>query len=454
MRRVTTALISALTLVVLAPAASANEYTDVIDAFDFEYGDPFDLNLRVGYERLYKQGKIRREDYDGVPHEWDYYAYRSVAEYKQISHILNLDLDIGLYRDLALKVRVPVILNDSRELTATDSFLSNGGWDGGRELFSLPFKSPERSGLDYIAVGLWWGILDQGRDDTKPNWTVYAEGRFAVGDQLEAACASRGGSDCRDIDYPTEGPNGEAYTGPLAGQPYNTKGGISRGVNELAFGIRMSRRYDWIDPYYGFGALIGWPKEGTAFKITDNAAGQINDMPPVVGNMDFGLEFIPWEVPEMHRKLSIGLGGTAKYHSEGREYTPLFDALGTSEYFLAARDFVDYNGNGQKDAGEGDAVPYWSGMTDVENYASFSGRLFVMVQPAKYVKIKLGTMLGHETEHFITKTDQCPADQLGADGTCVIYNYGHRPELDRPGNRFRVERTFMWSFFADLVAQF
>ena len=68
--------------------------------------------------------------------------------------------------------------------------------------------------------------------------------------------------------------------------------------------------------------------------------------------MDVGFEIIPWEQKSKHRRLVIGLGGGATYNSEGREYTPLYDALGTSDYFLDSSYFVDFNGNGQSDGGD------------------------------------------------------------------------------------------------------
>jgi hypothetical protein len=94
-------------------------------------------------------------------------------------------------------------------------------------------------------------------------------------------------------------------------------------------------------------------------------------------------------------------------------------------------------------------------MTDVENYATIFGKVFIAVEPAKYVKFRVGSNFSHETEHFITKTDQCPSDQVLSDGSgCAVYNWGHRPELDNPGNRFRAEKTFIWDFFIDATAQF
>jgi len=429
--------------------ASAGEFTDVIDAADQRYnGDPFDLTLRVGYERFYKQGDIRRESFRTTPHDWDYYGYVNVAEYKQVTHILNMELDIGLFHDISLKARLPLILKDQRELNGKSSFRWQDDFNGDGSpdaLFSTDFTSPDRSGIDYLAVGLWWGILDQGRDDTKPNWTVYVEGRFSVGEEMSAACKKS------DVDC-TDGWNSEGNA-TTAG----TDGGISRGVHEIAGGFRLSRRYGIAEPYFGLEALVGFSKGGANFFIDRNSVGQLNTRPPAVGTLDVGLEFIPWEVPDKGRKLVIGVGTGGKYHSEGREFTPLFDALGTSSYFNE-QPYVDFDGDGENDHGEEDAAVEgnsWTGMTDVENYATIFGKVFIALEPAKYVKFRVGSNFSHETEHFITKTDQCPSDQVLSDGSgCAVYNWGHRPELDKPGNRFRAEKTFIWDFFIDATAQF
>jgi hypothetical protein len=429
--------------------ATAGEFTDVIDAADQRYnGDPFDLTLRVGYERVFKKGDIRRESFNTIPHEWDYYGYVNVGEYKQTTHILNMELDIGLFHDISLKTRLPLVLSDTRELTRKSGFEWPDDFNGdgtGDALFSLPFKSPDRSGIDYIAVGLWWGILDQGRDDTKPNWTVFVEGRFSVGDEMVAACKSSGDQCSEGYDNA-----GNAVTAP-------SKGGISRGVHEIAGGLRLSRRYSIVEPYFGIEALIGFSKGGTNFFIHNNSIGQLNTRPPAVGTIDIGLEFIPWEVPDKGRKLVIGVGTGGKYHSEGRDFTPLFDALGTSAYFLG-QPYGDFNGDGINNGGEEEAATQgnaWTGMTDVENYATIFGKVFIAIEPAKYVKFRVGSNFAHETEHFITKTDQCPSDQVLSDGSgCAVYNWGHRPELDKPGNRFRSEKTFIWDFFVDATAQF
>ena len=241
------------------------------------------------------------------------------------------------------------------------------------------------------------------------------------------------------------------------------RGGVSRGVNEVKFGTRLSRRIGIFDPYFGIDAKIGFPKgtaENTDFYALDNSkSGQINALPPIVGNMDFGMEITPWEQPAKQRRLVIGIGAGAVFNSEGRDYTPLYDALGTSSYFATnTYDYVDFNGNGRNDGNEQNPHMRWTGMTDVENYATIFGGLFVLMQPAKYIKFRVGGKWAHDTQHFITKTDMCSISltdaAAGNTDQCSSYNYGYRPELDNPGSRFRAEKTFVGSFYANVTAMF
>lgn len=443
MKRTTLNWVLVAGLFTCSKMALSNEYTDVIDAFDDDNNDPFDIQLTVGYERFQRNSAIRRESLTADPHSWDYYAYKDYFKFKQVTHILNINVDIGIYKDLAFRFRLPLVLNDTRELR------SHGDWDkkwsDNLSLFPTPFKSPERSGVDYFAVGLWWGILAQERDETKPDWVLFAEGRFGVGDIMTASCRM-------SSDLPGYKSADVACT---------NKGGVSRGLNELAVGTRLSRRFGILDPYFGFEGLVGWPKDGTPFFTTGPSSAKINTMPPIVGTIDFGMEIIPWESQERHIKLAIDVGGTAKYHSEGREYSPLFDALGTSPYLLH-EDATDFDGDGTNDLSNADASEY-TGMTDVENYATFTGKLSFMIQPAKYVKFVIGTILGHESQHFVTKTDQCTSGNL-AETTdsktgdiitiCQNPNSDHRPAIDSPGKRFRAEETFIWTFFVNASAMF
>ncbi|MBN2525618.1 MAG: hypothetical protein JXR76_04430 [Deltaproteobacteria bacterium] len=419
-----------------ASAARAGEYTNVIDAFDKDNGDPFDLNIRIGYERFQEKGDITRETRNGTAAKDDYYPTYRFGTYKHVQNILNLGMDVGLFRDVMLKFDVPVILSDDRSVSKRVGFASHSPAYFGENL-----KSPQRSGVDQLVTGLWWSILDQSRVAEYPTFTAFVEGRFAVGKPLEAACVGNlQRSKC----------DGDA-------------GGISRNMNQVRLGLRFSKRYGLMEPFMGIDGMFGFYKD-TDLTLGSNA---LNTMPPVEGTFDFGLELVPWEVPSDDRRFIIVVGGGATYHSEGRTYTPLFDALGTSNYFhnrevtgvevnpadLNDDGITDGVHNDLKNSQEFRAMEAWNGMTDIENYAELFGRLDLAIQPAKYVKFKIGFKAGHQTQHFITKTDQCPLGGV-KDGVCVKYNPGHRPQLDEPGTRFRAEKTFVWSLLFDAIAQF
>jgi hypothetical protein len=287
-------------------------------------------------------------------------------------------------------------------------------------------------------VGLWANPLDQSRDETFPTWTLFLEGRFGVGKPMKASCAAgqrvpadeNGGmKECDLVD----------------------RGGVGRGVSGFRLGTRMSRRIGIFDPYFSFDAQAEFAKDGTDYFITGAKGGQINSRPPIEGHLDFGTEVTPWAQPEKHRRVVVGVGAGAVYHSEGRDYTPLYDALGTSGYFRGTHT-VDFGGVER-------TVTAWSGMTDIENYATIFGTWFVLVEPAKYIKFRIGGWLGHETEHFITKTDMCSSDLMdavtgGGAAACGEFNDGYRPELDNAGSRFRAEKTLFGKFFLDLTAMF
>ncbi|NMC69018.1 MAG: hypothetical protein GYA57_03000 [Myxococcales bacterium] len=418
---------------------SPTELVDVLDAADGD--DPFDISLSVAYQRSLRRAKIVRECRNPLFCQRDdgagtqFVDYVDIARYTQVSHMLDLLLTVGLYHDLHFYTRWPLILSDTRDLdyedgtnhTDVDAIL--GG------LFDLPFSSPERSGIDWFAVGFSYAPFNQERDPTEPTWVLNLEGRFGIGPTLTPA-ESGDGND----------------------------GGMSKGVNEIRFGTALSRRFRWVEPYSGLFAKVGIPKYDTFHHFDAPLEGQINTMPPVEGTLLFGLDIIPWENLERFQKFSIGIEISGTYHSEGRDYSELFDALGTS---TDARLTYDGNSGPGCETPDNPATPCWnsqygrdelyawSGMTDVENYGTFAGRLTFMVQAAKYVKFAAGVGFAHDQEHYITFTDECNSE---VDGTCTIggapYNPMTREVIDAPGNRFRVQETTIFDVFASVTAMF
>src|SRR6185503_4936087 len=97
----------------------------------------------------------------------------NVAKYSETTSKLIPRVDIGIYKDLAAHISLPIILSNARELTSLKGSANvQAALAGapGEQLFSLPFTSPTRSGLEYIAAGLDVDILNQARDRTKPTW--------------------------------------------------------------------------------------------------------------------------------------------------------------------------------------------------------------------------------------------------------------------------------------------
>src|ERR1051325_9972581 len=93
------------------------EIVQVADAFDDE--DIFDLHLSLGYSHTWKNAKIYREtsiQQQGLSTGDFTPSNMNVAKYKHDVARLNTRADIGVYKDIALVIRMPVILSAAREL--------------------------------------------------------------------------------------------------------------------------------------------------------------------------------------------------------------------------------------------------------------------------------------------------------------------------------------------------
>src|ERR1700733_1242587 len=98
------------------------EITTVADAFDKD--NPYDINLVLGIMQSIKHAKIRRESQlpqaglEGPAGQTAGFipATENIATYQSSMTTLNLVNDIGIYHDLALVLRMPVILSWSQSL--------------------------------------------------------------------------------------------------------------------------------------------------------------------------------------------------------------------------------------------------------------------------------------------------------------------------------------------------
>lgn len=424
---------------------SPTSFTDVADAFDDD--DPFDLNLSLTFERSQTSGTIQREAPSDLPGAQ---RYVDVAEARSITNKLVLGLEAGIYHDLMIYAHLPLILSDDRSLRGV-----TGGVLAGE--VAVPFVSPTRSGVDTINLGMAWSITNQFRTPWLPTWVVMVEGRFAVGAPLRACSATAldaGGGNCRQ-NYGADG----------APSYFNGDGGISRGTNALRIETRSSHRYRYLEPYAGLAFQVEWPASSDRFFVpSGDLDGVVNSIPPLFGEATVGVVVIPWEQRARHQRFSIDFRGTFAYISEGRNWSPLFDALGTSS------DPALTNPVCETSEGVGEMCPmgaparrkgFFYGLTDTQSHARIGGRIAVEMQAARYVKFGFAAGLSYTTAHLLSFADACnPNITPDADdtrqGNCSsgIINPNYRETIDLPGRRFRLDGAMTFDLSATITAQF
>ncbi|HVZ35981.1 MAG TPA: hypothetical protein VG963_26320 [Polyangiaceae bacterium] len=447
--------------------------TNVVDAFDQSTG--FDLHFTLGYQHTWKRAGISRElALEGADARGSIPRFH-VADYAEDTSRLDARAELGLYHDLALIVRVPIIL--SRSATLRGGELPSGALDGapGEPLFTLPFRSPNRSGVEYLAMGVDWGILNQYREPSEPTLTIGAEGRFSVSEPMHACGPGASDADGRTTqvscaqpaDINRDGVSGQFVTDVGQGRSESLEGnfasqgrraGVSRGTTGLDLHAAVSRRFQQIEPYLGFGMLLEHPNESSDF-------GPSRPWQEALGTraaFSIGAEIMPWEVVEQFQRLSLDLRFTGTYRSAGRDYSELFDALGSSSAPSYRRpNFAGYMGN--PDALTRAQFPsvidpdservFTTGITNVQAYGAYALRLMARWQAGRYVHFDLGGGLELTERHVITEGRLCDPDRssdLAHAGPCLAGEAGaqrplgtpdpsYRAEVEQPGRRFIVD---------------
>jgi hypothetical protein len=439
------------------------EVTRVVDAWDEDHG--IDLHFTLGYSHNWQRGTILRETESA---EVDAGAAERtvrvpVARVSENTSRLNVRAELGLYHDLALILRVPIVLSQSLTLDPRSAAASALDAAPGTPLFSVPFASPNRSGVEYLGVGVDWAILNQGRDGDSPSLLVGAEARLSVSEPMHAcgpapsAEAEEPRTRCRypaDIDRNGSGDDG--LEGELPSEA--RRAGVSRGTTGIDAHAAVSRRFAYLEPYMTMGALLELPTDASDF----GADRPWNERPPLQVRVALGAELVPWELVEQYQRFSIDLRLIGTYRTRGQDYSELFDALGSSGASSYRRpNFAGYVVNpdvvGQAsvpsvvDAASERVFP--TGLTEVEAHGSYAVRLAARWQAGQYVHFDAGGALALVEEHFITLGRSCDAARTTAPenaGPCAVGGAlgpsalgapdpSYRPETDQPGRRFLVD---------------
>jgi hypothetical protein len=347
-----------------------------------------------------------------------------------------------------------------------------------------------------LAVGLDFGPFNQHRDYTKPTWVIGFEGRFSVSEPMHACnknvgnvnlspgalspasqqvqCASI--SDINRNGFAAE----DRYLDRASGlqlEGSNFQGGrdpgVSRGTTGLQVHTYMSKRVKYIEPYGGFEALFEFQNESSDYGISDLQGSLVNH-PPFQGSLIGGLAVFPWEVRDSFQRIEIDFRFRGTYRSEGRDYSPLFDALGSSDApSLRRPNFASFqqgpNADNPSVVNPGSQKVYMTGITDVQQHGIYTFSTQFTFQAGEYVKFNIGGAFTAMQGHLITFDQPCNPDfknELGSAGPCRsgsrstgfeatgIPNPNYRAAINAPGRRFRFDDGTAWDAWVNAVVMF
>ncbi|MFH1532129.1 MAG: hypothetical protein ABIK09_15500 [Pseudomonadota bacterium] len=432
-------------LVLLAAPGRAAQITEVQDSF--EEGHPFGMSLHVRYQYINDTARILRE---GPKVKDERYILYNAIDVSRFQHIMHFDLAVGLFHDLELALNLPVILADQTRLDIDTNVLP---------LEDSSFDGHNRAGLGNVGLGLRWAPWSYTRDKKYPTWLL-----------------------------------GLMFRIPTAQVATASNNAVGDGVFRVDVNTSISRRvFWWLEPYFDLhGSLVGSTTKKSPFSDQGVEDVQTLVTPGHSIGLKLGTEFIPWEVESEGRHFSIDMGVGLDYVFEGREYTELFELLGrnagncqdtsgctpfaysrgpkglydkaitqANDRVITGDEFTALKQNLAKDVAAG-VYPVTDGITDVEHYGIYSGWLGFHLQPIRYFALGANFSIGYRQPHFITFAD--PGKDSGADMDGVVtgynsqkeneYNPVYLEEIDKPGNRMKVDEPVTWSLLFTLTGQF
>jgi hypothetical protein len=461
--------------------AAANEWTDIASAFD----DVNPNHFFVGVDYLYeaRRAAIKRElsGAKDIPAAPDTIPVGKDLYFMQDRHVIKPHLDVGLFHDVQFSVALPITLSLTRSYdfdqraepcvfpaqggvatcidrtnssTLTDGLLPNPpsgpiGFDANDPTTNFAtnsktvFRSPSRSGLDQIWLGLSWAPMNQLRDDTKPTWILTAEFRPSIGKLMK---------------LDTKTPSNET--------------GVSTGVHEFVARTSVAKHVGWATPFVVFwwraplGERGNKPGDagGSLFwdTVTPNALGQRTKDPQQHAGTLFGFDATLVEKPEDRLRLGLKLQGAVEAHFTGLGYSEMW------EVFAYAGDIKrDPNAPLRIDldpTNPGSNVTFHPGVTTIENYVSFAGSVGLTGELGPHAKFSIGFELGKDQQHIISFTDAgidlptCDATHPAPncetmDNSIVNQNTKevnplHKQLIDTAGRRYIVDETTVYSLLA------
>lgn len=370
------------------------EVVDVPDAVDDR--DPFDVELALAYRLDVYRGSVVRGAQD-----------EHLADVTQVASRLVPEIRVGIFRDLAGIARLPIVLTDQRDVKPIEGSDGVVSTTGGESLFALPLRAPERSGVENLTFGLIGAVMNQTRQASFPNWTIGAEAQVSLGPALVACnddpaegqvrCAHPGDVN-RDGERGEDEPDAKAEQDP----------GISRGTAALVLHTTVSRRIRYVEPFGTLRARFEFPLPDTPL----DQEGSITTL-PIRGDAELGLGIIPWENRERFSRVWIDARVIGSFATRGRDYSPLFDALGSS----AAASL-----RSPRSTSIGRA--YETGISTVDAHGTLGAAGSFIWRASQLIRLGVALAVEHEFEHVLTGDEPEEVD--------------YRPALDDDAGRYSI----------------
>jgi hypothetical protein len=416
--------VAAAVAIVALPAGAA-EVTHVVSGYD--NGSWPEVEVSLSWLHEVKSGAIRRESESDLSPT---IQLKNDLKYFQTRDVLNPRVEVGIWRDIWLRLEVPLVLSDTRHLdfdsgvtAQTSSIVQDGILPSTSS--STVFQGPKRSGPESLDLGVRWAIFNQARDDTKPTWILGFDAN------LDAF---------RDMRYDAANPGA------------NTAVGL--GYHQLVVSTFFSKRFPHIDPYFGAWFMQPVRTNGSIYQEYPGG-NQTAVNPQQRAGLLFGFEQIAWEDPGAGKRFTVEVRGHAEERFFGRSATELWEPLsGRSDCTTNVANCrtgidADLNGDGRPD-------PY-PGVTETQAYATFGGDAGFNVQVGRHVRFRGLFDLTFEMPHFLTfanaGVDRNHDGHVDSNDPTEA-NPVYREAIDLPGRRFKVEDTRIWSLFFEGIVAF
>lgn len=363
----------------------AAEPTDVASSFEFENKHPFGFRAGVGYSYTYKTGSLGRESMPLLQSDTtrNYlltkYGGTEVARtetvpdliYTQKRQTLLAELAVGVFRDLEIGMRLPIVLRDERSYRldrnagwntcatpVSDGAGGESGWDcianasstyldgtypiepadmRGSNIFTPPtrgstgLRSTGSDGFDTINLWLQGAPVSQKRDSTKPTWVIGVEYRISIGNVM-------GYDNTRayisfDPDNRYELPSKRAL---MDNADTSERGwrGVSDGLDRLVANTAISHKFKYVDPYFAVSYVLPIARRSDSVFARNLGFQQQRPSPQQQANLTFGFEATPWEQKDKGHRLALDFRGGLNFTFLGRGYSEAWELLASSNALI------------------------------------------------------------------------------------------------------------------------